>query len=226
MQTVYLLSDPRTGAPRYVGITGNLKRRIYDHLHGRNDGHCKNWIRSLRELGLAPKVETLDTVDDHERQDYERAWILGFRIAGANLTNLTIGGDGSPGCRPSLEARAKKSLKSKAMWSSGEFRKKMSLAHQGNSAALGYKHSKETRAKNSKAQTGRKHSAESKAKMSTAKRGYKFSAEARAKMSTAKRGHKYNVGRVLSPETRAKIGAAQKAYRLAKRTGESQCRLS
>jgi len=75
---------------------------------------------------------------------------------------------------------------------------------------LGCKHSDETRAKISKAAAARKrkpHSPEAQANMSAAatrrKKRKPFSAEARANMSASKMGHKH------SPETRAKISAAQ-----------------
>lgn len=30
---LYVLADPRTGEVRYVGMTGNPKRRIQDHIN-------------------------------------------------------------------------------------------------------------------------------------------------------------------------------------------------
>jgi hypothetical protein len=96
MQTVYSLSDPRTDQVRYVGITGNLKRRFRNHLNCFDRTHRACWIKSLTSIGLKPIIVILEQVDRYF-DDAERAWILGFRQAGADLTNLTDGGDGTFG---------------------------------------------------------------------------------------------------------------------------------
>lgn len=113
MQTIYSLVDPRTNRVRYIGATNNLKTRISNHLYGIDRGHCKNWIKSLTVLGLRPIAIVLDVVEDHQREDAERAWILGFRQSGASLTNLTDGGEGSPGHRHTVETKEKISLSQK-----------------------------------------------------------------------------------------------------------------
>lgn len=58
--TVYTLADPRTGFPRYVGSTYDLRARISRHLSGalrRSGARSVAWIRELRSLGLTPRVD-------------------------------------------------------------------------------------------------------------------------------------------------------------------------
>ena len=96
MKIIYSLSDPRTGQVRYVGITGNLKNRLRNHLNCFDGTHRSCWIRSLVSIGLAPIADVLEETKTYP-DDAEKAWILGFKRLGADLTNLTDGGDGTPG---------------------------------------------------------------------------------------------------------------------------------
>jgi group I intron endonuclease len=101
---IYLLSDPRNMEPRYVGVTNNLKHRMTDHLYFDDNTYKTCWIKSLISNNLKPIVEILEECDDNQREDAEKAWILGFKQTGAKLTNLTDGGDGTPGRKFSAEA--------------------------------------------------------------------------------------------------------------------------
>lgn len=53
---VYALVSRRTGEPIYVGKTGNIKRRIYEHLHNTN-GHAelRYWLATI-DAGLLAVV--------------------------------------------------------------------------------------------------------------------------------------------------------------------------
>lgn len=123
-------------------------------------------------------------------------------------------------------------------WQYQKARKAAHESHKGKQYALGVKRSAETRAKMSIANRirspearaklsyfGRNRSAETReklrllatnlspetrAKRSAAAKGRKWSDEQRAKLSERMKGHKRCVGRVLSEETKAKIGAASR----------------
>ena len=88
---------------------------------------------------------------------------------------------------------------------------------------LGYRHTKESLAKQSLAQMGRKHSDETKAKISAAHMGHsnflghKHTEETKAKMSA------WQKGRTLTKEHKANISAAHKGK---KRSAESRANMS
>ena len=107
---IYALIDPRDGAIRYVGWTIDLKRRLRDHtkpsaITKRN--YRANWIRSLREISMMPTMLMLQEGSGDGWQQAERRWISELRARGAQLTNTTDGGDGTPGRHPSPETCAR-----------------------------------------------------------------------------------------------------------------------
>lgn len=96
---IYALIDPITNAVRYIGKTNNLYERYYRHLQELQDPkkknyHSKNWIRGIFSLGYAPKLEILETCNKTNWQEKEMYWIAFYTNLKANLTNMTIGGDG------------------------------------------------------------------------------------------------------------------------------------
>src|SRR5579859_4689242 len=103
---IYCLSDPSSDELRYVGKSSTgFKRPRQPH-----SARCGSWIKSLKTRGVDPKIEILEEIEDGEYlkerlNAAERFWIASWRIAGANLTNLTDGGDGL--MDPSLETRRK-----------------------------------------------------------------------------------------------------------------------
>jgi hypothetical protein len=169
MQTIYLLRDPRNNEPRYVGATGHLKKRMLDHLACNDSTHRSCWIKTLKALGLKPISEILEECEGHQRVDAERAWILGFKQAGADLVNHTDGGEEMPGWTLSPEARAK--MRGRKVNVTPETREKLRIA------ATGYRHTDEA-----------------KAKISAAGRGRRWSEETRNKISVARKGHSYHGG--------------------------------
>lgn len=108
---IYILKDPRDGAVRYVGKTTRpLYVRFWQHTGRaslrRTDTWCARWIRSLLDVGLAPVMEFVEdaAADWAAREAY---WIAYYRAAGADLTNLTNGGEGAPGFRMTAAQRAR-----------------------------------------------------------------------------------------------------------------------
>lgn len=78
----------------------------------------------------------------------------------------------------------------------------------GGEGMVGYTATEETRKRISSATAGRRLTPEHRLKISTNNRskvGYKLSDEAKTKISIASMGNKSSVGRIISPETRAKL---------------------
>jgi len=78
--SVYALNDPRTGKTRWVGCTGNVKRRYYAHIHKRDKSNLSRqaWIDELNGLGLRPAMviieENLSKQDALAREVYWLQW--------------------------------------------------------------------------------------------------------------------------------------------------------
>ena len=90
---------------------------------------------------------------------------------------------------------------------SNETKRKMSLAHKGNTNSLGFKHTDATKRKVSLASTGRTHicSKESILKMSEVHKGIYPSEETRLKMCESRKGRTPNFGKHHSKETKCKM---------------------
>ncbi len=178
---IYSLRDPRTSEIRYVGKSHRgLHARMSQHLHDARIGkkqYVYNWMRPLLVAGLRPIVCILQVGAGPEWGQAERRWIGIMRERGEPLTNLTDGGEGTPGFVPSPQ-----------------FRDRVRKALMGNKHALGCIRSFETRA----TLRGINRSPETRAKMSRAQKGRFVSLEARAKMRLA------HLGKPISPEQRNK----------------------
>lgn len=93
---IYTLSDPRSGAVRYVGITTQPARRLRDHcsLKGRKGPLLRAWMRSILSDGVMPMFSIVDTTNADNWRDCERRWIAYFVERGHDLVNGRDGGDG------------------------------------------------------------------------------------------------------------------------------------
>ena len=134
------------------------------------------------------------------------------------LRNLTDGGDGTSGHKPSTEHRAKQSAAITGKKASQETRAKQSAAKTGK------KHTPETLANMSAAQTGEHnpmfgkcHTQEAKDKMSESHTGKKHTQDTLDKMSAARTGKKH------SPETIAKRTATRARNREARKNSTTIC---
>lgn len=120
---IYSLSD-ENGDIRYIGKTGNIKRRLKDHIteSKSNYTHKNNWISSLLKKNIIPNIEIIDEVPDIEWEYWEIHYISLFKSWGYKLTNKTIGGNGT-GSGPSNPNYGKKLTE--------EHKRKCSLKLQG-----------------------------------------------------------------------------------------------
>lgn len=109
----YMLVDPRSGAPFYVGKGKN--RRCYQHVAearttNRNSHKC-NVIRKILSLGMEPVVKVVDS-DLTESVAFELEEFLIQEIGrsdrhGGLLTNKTNGGEGASGAIRTPEMKQK-----------------------------------------------------------------------------------------------------------------------
>jgi len=196
---IYAYLDPRNGLIRYIGkSTIGLDRPKNFHAHGQ---HCGNWIKNLTTDNLEPEILILEELSDNasieEINEAEIFHISYWRFLGANLTNLTVGGDGIPGLKHSEETKLKMSKAAKGKPKSPEHIAKIAKLRLGkvpwNKGLKTGPLPEEVKLKLSKAQKGKPH-----------KRGWKLSEEVRSKMSLARKGH------LVSEETKKRISEAQK----------------
>jgi predicted GIY-YIG superfamily endonuclease len=176
--SLYVLTEPKPNnlIVRYVGISKNVKKRFYVHLENKRDEspHKKNWIAKLNREGRLPECRVLLTgMSFEEACELEAGAIKDFREAGHDLTNLSTGGEGSPGVLVSKETREKLSLAHKGKKHSPEWVEKIRLRH------LGTKRTPETCRRISEAKLSKKlkMSAETRRKMSESHQGYRCSPE-------------------------------------------------
>lgn len=111
---IYALADPATGAVRYIGKTEKAaERRLAAHVAAARRPGAKRrsvaWVASVLSAGGEPVLLPLLTVLPGEDWAVaERDWIAAYRQAGAELTNLSDGGEGPAGYRWTSEQLAAK----------------------------------------------------------------------------------------------------------------------
>lgn len=89
---IYTLSD-EDGVVRYVGQTKDSKRRAWLHGNRANNGGTRpinHWARRLIDQGRKPVLTVIEVTTDLDTR--EKHWVSHYRAAGANLLNLTDGG--------------------------------------------------------------------------------------------------------------------------------------
>lgn len=148
---IYALIDPRDRQVRYVGFTTTtIQKRLARHLTDtiRKPYYVSKWLSQLLARGLIPDTLQLEEGSGPDWADAEIKWIAHFKSSGANLTNLTRGGDGIVGTTRSPEYREKLrqrmlgnkltalSIPASIAYHTGritppEVRAKMSVAHKG-----------------------------------------------------------------------------------------------
>lgn len=130
MVKIYTLSHPITNEIRYIGKTKfSLEKRLkYGHLRDLNKYNNKrvNWIKSLKSLGLEPKIELLEEVSKDQWINSEIYWISQFKAWGFRLVNMTDGGDGNNNQVFSKKTILLRSLKTKGQKRTDEQKKNIS----------------------------------------------------------------------------------------------------
>lgn len=192
---IYTLSDPRTHEVRYVGVTFRLRQRFTEHVSRAQEQttYKANWIKQLLREELRPILTVVDQGTGNWVMA-EQNWINYYRNLGARLTNLTDGGEGTPGYVPSEELRGK--------WRKQRRGKTYKGIRPG--GMTGKTHSASARAKIAEAGRNRKHTEESRAKLSAQKKGKPLP------MATVQASITVRLGRPLTEEHKSKIAATTK----------------
>lgn len=214
---IYALVDPRDGSVRYIGKSSSGLYRARAHssvcvLSKDRNTRKRVWIESLQAEGLSYQSHVLEEVPSQQELDAREVfWIAEAKRLGADLFNMTEGGEGTYGYVPTAEARARASAAKKGIPLSSEHR--AAIARAMNEPAMklklsiGHKTSpleKASRSRIAEARRGSKASVETRAKMSAAHKGRIFSAEHIANLVKARARQP-----PCSVETRAKISAAR-----------------
>lgn len=200
---IYTLSDPRDNQVRYVGWSFNPRQRLHAHVsRARHGGSYKyHWIAQLLALSRLPVLEIVES-GNGDWQEAERRWIATLKAAGSPLTNLTAGGDGTPGYFPSLATRAKMAAAQRGRTQTPE-----SIA-KTRAAQVGRKQSEAHRQKLGAIRKGRVPVAAT-AAAAAFWRGRRQTPEHVAKRMMAHIGRPKLASRKLSPEQVREIRAAQ-----------------
>lgn len=188
----------------YVGVTGNLRRRLQGHMTAARCGRGKAIHAAIRKYGASSfAVDVLDRCSSREEAlaiEQCRISEMGTQVGGYNLT---AGGDGVRSLVPEVADRLRASLSCalRGKPKSVEHRAAMSECRKG------VRFSTEHRKNISLAAFGRRHSDEAKAKMSLKRKGVPLSAEHREKIAASL------LGRVFSDAWREAIRQAARANR-------------
>lgn len=201
---IYALCEPGTRTVRYIGKTGNLKRRLTQHISTKAKTHLGYWVRSLVARGEKPTLVVFREVPEEAGAEAEMRYIRLARGCQMNLVNSTDGGEGL--LNPSPETRQKMRERQLGSVHSEEHSFKCGASNRGkhltpeHRAAIGA-----ANAGRSPASKGVPMSEKTKLKMSAASKGVPKSPEHCATLSIA------HAGVPLSASHRASLSAAQKA---------------
>ncbi len=125
---IYALIESDTNNIRYVGKANNVQQRFNFHLSDKGKTHKASWLKSIN---YNASYIILDEVNKSEWQFWEIYWINQCKVWGFNLTNHTLGGDGSLGFKLSKEHKLKISIKNTGRITSLETREKLSKSRKG-----------------------------------------------------------------------------------------------
>src|SRR5258708_37656826 len=90
---VYTLSDPKTGAVRYVGCTQNLSKRLKGHCSEAKHGGVTlkdRWVVGLLAQSLTPVLTVMESGSDDDWYSAESKWTTHFLDKGCKLTNIHL----------------------------------------------------------------------------------------------------------------------------------------
>lgn len=85
---IYTLSDPTTGAIRYVGHTKNsIEQRLYWHRVSPINRGVSQWLHDLAQAGLEPVAAVIEVVEWEDRHAVEQGHIKRLANEGCDLLN-------------------------------------------------------------------------------------------------------------------------------------------
>ena len=94
---IYVLRDPRTDEPRYIGKTKDIYQRLWSHtLVGerlkKSNYNLYTWLRGLKDDGLLPVLEIVDRSTHSKAGKLESEWISWGYANGLRLFNVQNAG--------------------------------------------------------------------------------------------------------------------------------------
>ena len=115
---VYILIDPRDNQVFYIGkgTANRIKHHEYEARNTDKNSKKLNKIRKIESLGLrivSKRVE--NNISDSDAKELEMLLIAECLDLGIDLCNMTLGGDGCTGCKPSQATRQKISAAQKGV---------------------------------------------------------------------------------------------------------------
>ena len=129
---IYVLKHPETKEIRYVGLTRFPAKRYANECAYPHTLHFKNWINKLKEDGLKPEMEIIETSDEDNASERERVWIKFYRDGGSRLLNFTSGGERGFSMDESVRAKFRVLNRRKRRPMSEDHKAKISAANKGN----------------------------------------------------------------------------------------------
>ena len=93
IEYIYTLIDPVTDAVMYVGKSKNPKSRYNQHIKKLDKSLTpkKQWLLSLFEKGLKPKLEIVETVKDGTGREREQHYVTLHEATTLNIHNPSKG---------------------------------------------------------------------------------------------------------------------------------------
>jgi hypothetical protein len=191
----------------YVGK--GYDQRAHDMRRGRNRWH-KFITEKLSSLGLVVDVRIIaEGLTERAAFDLEVSRIAFWKNDGADLCNITAGGDGPSGRKHTEEWKKAMSEKFTGRVMSAESRAKLSASLMGNKNSLGVKKTPEQIEKTASYWRGRPKSEDHRRKMSESRKGvptpWLYTPEAKAKSAASR------IGKPKSDETRRKMSRHKKS---------------
>lgn len=94
---IYELRDPDTGLVKYVGRSGDVEKRLSQHLSQAKGGYHNNpamteWLTKLLEDDKLPTITIAKTTTEEQKEEDEVAHIHKLIDQGCNLLNIVIYG--------------------------------------------------------------------------------------------------------------------------------------
>jgi hypothetical protein len=190
----YVYEHWRTDRGECFYVGKGFGRRAYDMSRGRNAWH-RFLQAKLSALGTAIEVRIVaDGLSEREAFDFEVERIAFWKNDGADLVNLTLGGDGPSGRKHTEEWKRANGERMRGTKMSDESRAKLSASMKGNKNGLGKKKPQHVIDKVAAANRGKKRTPEMNAHMSAVRKanptflGKTHSAEWRKMMSESQKG--------------------------------------
>jgi DNA-binding XRE family transcriptional regulator len=88
---IYGLRDPRNDVYQYIGKSTVGEQRSLQHLTRSHSPHVNEWVKTLEENWLYPKIDIIEEVEDLDSLAIrEKYWIGYYHDVNPNLLNIML----------------------------------------------------------------------------------------------------------------------------------------